>query len=201
MELIGLKNSRRNIRQVVSFFIYKIIVMKVVQVKRLVCSVLAVKVVVYSTLIVFIFFTNTSDYFLSFLLSSCFQAWSLTSSLLSSSFTTCLSTHSLLLTVSKGGKVPVLNFLNLYFDKFRTVMRLAQVSYLVIYGPNMTKNLKGNISQVVSCLRYENIVMKVVQVKRQVCSVFYILNFNKFRTVQKTKKICYMIERLKMSEA
>ena len=30
-----------------------------------------------------------------------------------------------LLTVSKGGKVPLLNFLNFCFDKFRTDMRLA----------------------------------------------------------------------------
>ena len=137
------KKLKWNISQVVSYLIYKNLVMKVVQVKRQVCSVLAVKMVVHSTLIVSIFLTNTSDYYLSFLQSSCFKAWSLTSSLLSSSFTTCLSTHSLLLTVSKGGKVPVLNFLNLYFDKFRTVMRLAQVSYLVIYGLNRTKKVKG----------------------------------------------------------
>ena len=63
--------------------------------------------VVYSTLIVSIFLTNTSDYYLSSLLSSCFKAWSCTSSLLSSSFTNWSSNHSPKLTVSKGDKVSV----------------------------------------------------------------------------------------------
>ena len=86
------KKTRESISQVASCLRNKNLFMKVVNVKRQICSVLAVKKVVYSTLIVSIFLTNILDIHFNSLLSECFKVWSWTSSLLSSSFKTWLST-------------------------------------------------------------------------------------------------------------